>query len=344
LTEPPIDFRSDTLSTPTDAMRAAMAAAEVGDDVYREDPTANRLQQVAADRLGKQASLFFPSGTMANQVAIRLLARPGEEVLVERSGHSHDWELGGAAALSGVQVRAIAGEAGVIEPEHLTPWLGRRPYYQSHVALLILENTHNMAGGRVYPQSTCCEVVEMARAAGLRAYLDGARLFNAAVAVSAPAAELAAPFSVMVSLSKGLSAPVGSILAGDAAFIAEARRARKLFGGGMRQVGVLAAAGLVALEHGGERLAEDRANAARLAAGLLAPGRVRLPYGPVQTNIIVADVRDTGMTAQEFKVAARQRGVLCSTTMGGGVRFLTYRDIEPGDIDIALQRLEPLIA
>lgn len=340
-----IDLRSDTLSTPTEAMRQAMASADVGDDVYDADPTATRLQATAADMLGKQAALFFPSGTMANQVAIHLHARPGEELIAECEGHTNDWELGGAAALSGVQVRAIPGDDGVLRPEHVAPWLQPRPYHQSRIALLVIENTHNMAGGRICPQETCIEVVEMARAAGLRAHLDGARLFNAAVATGRPAAELAAPFdSVMISISKGLSAPIGSLLAGDAAFIAEARRVRKLFGGGMRQVGVIAAAGEVALSDGIARLADDHAHATRLAEGLLAPTKLRLATGRVDTNIVVVDVAATGMSAAEFVAAAEQRAVRCSTTMSGNVRFVTYRDIESADIETALVRLEPLIA
>jgi len=222
--------------------------------------------------------------------------------------------------------------------------LRARPYHQSRVSLLMLENTHNMAGGRVLPQETVVEVVQLARDAGLRCHLDGARLFNAAVATGQPAAELAAPFdSVMISLSKGLSAPIGSILAGDAAFIAEARRTRKMFGGAMRQVGVIAAAGLVALQDGVQRLAQDHANARRLAQGVAAFGRVRMASGGVDTNIVVLDVSGTGMTAREFASQAAKAGVRCSTTMTGQVRFVTYRDIGAPEIETALQRLQPLI-
>jgi threonine aldolase len=299
-----------------------MAEAEVGDDVYGEDPTARRIEALAAERLGKEAALFFPTGTMANQAAIRLHASPGDEAVVEALGHTHDWELGGAAALSGVQLRAVAGEAGVIPPAALAPILARRPYHQSRVRLLILENSHNFAGGRVQPQDVVVETCELARGAGLRCHLDGARLFNAAVASGRRAGELAAPFdSVMISLSKGLSAPAGSLLAGTGSFIAEARRVRKMLGGGMRQVGVLAAAGIVALEEGVAGLAHDHARARELAAGLVATGKAQLPYGEVQTNIVVVDVGESGLGAAVFCDRAREVGVLCSASLSGAVRF-----------------------
>lgn len=338
-----IDLRSDTLSTPTEAMRRAMALAEVGDDAYGEDPTVELLQQAVAERLGKPAALFMPSGTMANQVAIHLHTRPGDELLAEASSHATDLELGAAAALSGVQIRPVSGTAGVITADQLRPHLGPRRHFQARLRLLILENTHNMAGGRVCPLDTAVQVAEMARDAGLRTHLDGARLFNAVVASGHSAARYAAPFdSVMVCLSKGLSAPIGSLLAGNAELITEARRVRAMFGGGMRQVGVIAAAGLVALEHGVDRLADDHANARRLADGLLAGGRVALVGGRVDTNIVALDVTDSGSSAPAFAAAARERGVLCSITPAGAVRLVTYRNISSADIDETLRRLGPL--
>lgn len=340
----PIDLRSDTVTRPTAKMRQAMAEAEVGDDVYGEDPTARRLEDLAAERLGVEAALFFPTGTMANQAAIRVHTCPGDEVVIEQLGHSHDWELGGAAVISGVQLRAVPGDAGVIRPEALSAILAPRPYHQSRVRLLILENTHNFAGGRVQPQDVVVEATARAREAGLRCHLDGARLFNAAVASGRSAAELAAPFdSVMVSLSKGLSAPAGSLLGGSAAFIAEARRVRKLLGGGMRQVGVLAAAGIVALEEGVERLADDHARARELAAGLLATGRARLAYGEVETNIVVVDVSASGLDAAAFYARAREAGVLCSGSVTGAVRFVTHRHVGAADVATALARLQPIL-
>ncbi len=337
-----IDLRSDTVTQPTDAMRRAMAAAEVGDDVYGEDPTVARLQEIGADLLGKPASLFMPTGTMANQVATHLQARPGDEVLIEASGHGVDWELGATAVLSGLQLRAVNGEAGVLHPHHVEAYLATRPYYQSRVAMIVLENTHNMAGGRVYPLPVAREVVALCRERGLRAHLDGARLFNAAIASGRPAAELAADFdTVMVSLSKGLSAPVGSLLAGGADLVREARRVRKLFGGGMRQVGVLAAAALEALQSVVDRLAEDHATARRLADGLLQTGRVSLTFDRVDTNIVVFDVE--GMAAPAFCQAAEDRGVLCTPTAAGAVRLVTHRHITRQIVDDALLRLVPLV-
>ena len=342
MTLTPIDLRSDTVTQPTDAMRHAMAMAEVGDDVYGEDPTVECLQEVGADLLGKPASLFMPTGMMANQVAVHLQTRPGDEVMIEASGHGHDWELGATAVLSGVQLRAIAGEAGVLHPHHVAPHLVSRPYYQSRCTMIVLENTHNMAGGRVCPLEIAREVVAVCRERGLRAHLDGARLFNAAVATERPPSDLAADFdSVMVSLSKGLSAPVGSLLAGGTDLIREARRVRKMFGGGMRQVGVVAAAALVALESGIDRLAEDHASARRLADGLLQTGRVSLTFGHVDTNIVVFDV--DGMVAPAFCHAARERGVLCTPTAAGAVRLVTHRHITTRAVDEALARLLPLV-
>lgn len=342
MTTAPVDLRSDTVTQPTDAMRRAMALAEVGDDVYREDPTVERLQDLGAELLGKPASLFMPTGMMANQVAVHLQARAGDEVLIEASGHGHDWELGAAAVLSGLQLRAVAGEAGVLYPHHVEAHLAMRPYYQSRIAMIVLENTHNMAGGRVYPQEVVSEVVALCRDRGVRAHLDGARLFNAAVACGRTAAELAVDFdSVMVSLSKGLSAPVGSLLAGGVDLIYEARRVRKMFGGGMRQVGVLAAAALVGLESGIDRLAEDHANARRLADGLLQTGRISLTFDHVDTNIVVFNV--DGMSAATFCEAAGERGVLCSPTGAGEVRLVTHRHITRQTVDEALACLLPLV-
>ncbi len=341
-TDAPIDLRSDTVTRPTEAMRRAMATAEVGDDVYGEDPTVERLQDVGADLLGKPAALFMPTGMMANQVALHLQARPGDEVLIEASGHGHDWELGAAAVLSGLQMRPVLGDAGVLLPSHVEPYLRSRPYYQSRPTMIVLENTHNMAGGRIYPLEVAREVVATCRDEGLRAHLDGARLFNAAVASGRSAAVLAAEFdSVMVSLSKGLSAPAGALLAGGADLIREARRVRKMFGGGMRQIGVLAAPALVALEGGIDRLAEDHANARRLADGLLATGRVALTFGHVDTNIVVFDV--DGLSAQSFCDRAVDRRVLCAPTAAGQVRLVIHRHITAPVVDEALARLAPLV-
>jgi threonine aldolase len=339
-----IDLRSDTITRPTPLMREAMALAEVGDDVFGEDPTVAKLQEVAAERMGKEAALFMPSGCMANQVAIRLQTSPGEEVLLEQRGHSIDWELGGAAALSGVQLRPLRSDGGIVRPEHIAEYIEPRPYYRSRVTMLILENTHNMAGGRAVPVEELAATAGSAANAGLATHLDGARLFNAAVALGVDAAEFAAPFdTVMFSLSKGLSAPVGSLLCGPAPLIEEARRVRKMFGGGMRQAGVLAAAGLVALQHGIDRLADDHATARRLAEGIVSTGRVSLAYGHVDTNIVVVDVAGMGTTAERFVSAAEAVGVICASVGPSLVRFVTHRHVNDEIVDEALRRLEPVL-
>jgi len=337
-----IDLRSDTVTQPTAAMRQAMANAEVGDDVYQEDPTVRKLEELAADLLGKQSALFFPTGTMANQAAVHIHCRPGDEAVVERLAHSHDWENGGAAVLSGVQLRAVDGEAGVLDAAVLADVLAPRSELRSRVSLVILENTHNMAGGSVWPPATLAETAAAARAAGTAVHLDGARLPNAAVATGRSMAELAAPFdSVMISLSKGLSAPAGSLLAGSGAFIGEARRVRRLFGGGMRQVGVLAAAGIVALEDQIERLAEDHDRATALAEGLTGLGGVTLAYGHVDSNIIVLDV--PGGSVAELVAGAAERGVLCGQSAAGYMRLVVHRHIDDKAVTSAVECLSALL-
>jgi len=341
---PRIDLRSDTVTRPTPAMREAMALAEVGDDVYGEDPTVARLQTLAAEAMGKEAALFMPSGSMANQVAIHLRASPGDEVLVEQRAHSIDWESGAASVLSGVQLRCLQSDAGIVPPEQLAEYLEPRPYYRSRVSMLILENTHNMAGGRAVPVDALTATAAAAAEAGLATHLDGARIFNAAVALGVPAATIAEPFdTVMFSLSKGLSAPVGSLLCGPAELLGEARRVRSLFGGGMRQVGVLAAAGLVALRHGVDRLADDHASARRLAEGLTASGRLELAFGHVDTNIVVVDVTGWGGTGEQFVAAAAEAGVACGAVGPTHVRLVTHRHVNAEIVDAALARLTPVI-
>ncbi len=338
-----IDLRSDTVTQPTAAMRQAMADAEVGDDVYQEDPTVRRLEELAADLLGKQAALFFPTGTMANQAAVHLHCRPGDEAVVERLAHSHDWENAGAAVLSGVQLRAVDGEAGIIDAAALAEVLAPRTELRSRISLVILENTHNMAGGKAWPLATLSETAAAARAAGAAVHLDGARLPNAAVATGTSMAKLSAPFdSVMISLSKGLSAPAGSVLAGSGAFVREARRVRGLFGGGMRQVGVLAAAGIVALENQFERLAEDHRRASDLAEGLTAGGGASLAYGHVDSNIVVLDVSGGGVAALAARAA--ERGVLCGATATDYMRLVTHRHIDDAAVTTAIDCLGGLLA
>src|SRR5262245_23189824 len=304
-----IDLRSDTVTRPTPEMRRAMAEAEVGDDVYGEDPTVNRLQEAAARLLGLEAALWVPSGVMGNEIAIRVLTRPGQEVLCEERSHVVQVELAGMAALSGVMPRTVAAEEGLLTPEAILGALPPRAYYRSEVGLVVLENTHNLAGGTVYTAERMRAAVAACREAGLAVHLDGARLWNAAVALGVPPAQLAAGVdTLMVTLSKGLCAPAGSLLLASASRIEEARRVRKQLGGGMRQIGVLAAAGLVALETMMPRLAEDHAHA-RLLADALGRCRGARP-ARAQTNIAVAEL-DTPR-AEEAVARLRERGVLAS--------------------------------
>jgi threonine aldolase len=319
-----IDLRSDTVTRPTPEMRRAMAEAEVGDDVYGEDPTVNRLQDLAAEGLGYEAALWVPSGTMANEIAIRVLTRPGDAVLCEERSHVVQYELAGMAALSGVIPKTVRAAQGRLTPEAIRGALTPRAYYRSDVTLAVLENTHNLAGGTVYDVAQTRAALQAAREGGLLVHLDGARLWNAAAALAVPPRELAAGFdTVMVALSKGLCAPAGSLLLSSRARVEEARRVRKQLGGGMRQVGVLAAAGLVALETMAGRLADDHAHAALIARALAGVAGVRVE--PPATNIVVAvlDRPDAAGRAQ----ALAARGVLASAMDARTLRFVTHRDV-----------------
>ena len=317
-------------------MREAMARAEVGDDVYGEDPSVNRLQERVATLLGKEASLFFPSGTMANQAALRVHTRPGDVVIASRDAHILKAEAGAASALSGLQIKTI-GSAGAFEADDVRRALHRADVHLAPTTLLALENTHNAAGGRVFPPTLLNEVARAAREAGLALHLDGARLWNAAVALARPIRELAAPFdTVSVCLSKGLGAPVGSLVAGSHELVERLRRIRKMYGGGMRQAGVLAVAGLFALEHQVARLAEDHANARRLARGLAGLGFA--VEGEPETNLVMFGAADDLAALR----AARERGVLLSRTDPGRLRAVTHLDVSAADIDEALDRFAAL--
>lgn len=352
----PIDLRSDTVTRPDEAMRRAMATAEVGDDVFGEDPTARRLEEAAAALLGHEAALFVPTGTMGNQVALHLHSRgagTGAEVLCEERSHVLLYEMGAMAALSGLLPRPLPGDRGRLDPATVEAAIAPDVPYVARTAVIVAENTHNMHGGTVTRPEAAAALVAVAHRRGLPIHLDGARLFNAAVALGVEAAELAAGFdSVMVSLSKGLGAPVGSLLAGGAAFIAEARRVRKMFGGGMRQVGVLAAAGLVALEDGPARLAEDHQNAAYLATELAALPGIALDPATVETNIVIFGVDPsflaTGRASTEippaaaFTAAAAEVGVLAVPVARDRVRLVTHRDVPRPAVEEAARRLSGL--
>ena len=325
---PVIDLRSDTVTKPTPGMWAAMAAAELGDDVFGEDPTVNRLEAVTAELLGTEAAVFVPSGTMANQIAVKVHTRPGDEMLCEASCHMYVWEAGGPAALSGVTCRTVTGDYGVLDVSQLADKVRPRYDYYARTRLVALENTHNRGGGRVYPQETVRAIADWAHANGLAVHLDGARLWNAHVATGVQLADLCRPFdSVSVCFSKGLGAPIGSALAGPKGLIAEARRVRKLLGGGMRQAGVLAAAALYALENNIARLADDHANAKVIAAAAEDTPGLRLDPTTVETNLVWMELEPDLAAAPTVAARLREKGVLVHAAGPTTLRACTHLDV-----------------
>jgi len=308
-------------------MRAAMAAAEVGDDVYGEDPAINRLEERAAEVFGREAAIFVPTGTMGNVIGIRLHTQHGQEVICEARSHVLDWEMGMIAAFAGCQVRTVAAPRGILTWANIAQAIAPPIYYRAQTGLICLENSHNMAGGTVTPLSVFEEIWAGARRAGLPVHLDGARVFNAAAALGIPVAELTRGFdTVMFCLSKGLGAPVGSMLVGSREMIGRARSIRKALGGGMRQAGVLAAAGLIALEDGPAQLPEDHRNARLLAEAVAASDAAEIDLDAVQTNIVIFRLVEGG--AAEFVVQLQQRGVLASAIGKDAVRFVTHLDVD----------------
>lgn len=324
----PIDLRSDTVTRPSAEMRKAMADAPVGDDQYGEDPTVNRLQERVAELLGKEAALFVPSGTMANQIALKLLTRPGEEVLVGENAHIHWLEAGAGVANAGVLFTAI-GAGGLFNAEAFRAALKPRGHIVfPATALVALENTHNLGGGRVWRQQETAAICAAAREVGVASYLDGARLFNASVASGVSMVELARPFDlVSVALSKGLGCPVGSVLVGGKDLIVQAVTQRRRFGGAMRQSGILAAAGLYALDHHVEQLAEDHANARLIAERLAAVRGVLLDLATVETNIIVFRLAPDMLEAAPIVARAKEKGILISALGARTLRVVTHRDV-----------------
>lgn len=326
-----IDLRSDTVTRPTSAMREAMAAAEVGDDVYGEDPTVNRLERDAALVFGKEAAIFVPTGTMGNQIAIRLHTEHGQEVICEARSHVLDWEMATMAAFSGCQARPVAAERGVLTWDSIRRAIGPKIYYRQPTGLVCLENTHNMAGGTVTPLEVLKEVWRGSKEAGLPIHLDGARVFNAAATLGVNVAELTDGFdTVMFCLSKGLGAPVGSILVGSSKAIERARVFRKALGGGMRQAGVLAAAGLIALHDMTKRLGEDHANARLLAESVAAESNAEVDLDGVQTNIVIFHLR-AAADAGAFCARLKHKGVLASVIGPHTVRLVTHYDVSRSD-------------
>lgn len=334
-----IDLRSDTVTKPTPAMREAMAQSEVGDDVYGEDPTVNRLEAMAAELLGKEAALFVPTGVMGNQLAIRLHTRPGDEVIVERSSHIIRYEGGSASSLSGVQLCCVPGDRGRLSPESVEAAIRPKDLHQPPTTLVCLEQTHNVGGGSVYPLETIHRITEVARAHGLALHLDGARLFNAVVKTGVSAADYARPFdTVSFCLSKGLGAPVGSVVVSDSARVQTLRRLRKVFGGGMRQVGVLAAAGVYALEHHIARLAEDHANAHYLATLLEDIPGVVVDVKAVETNMVMFQIPRSSKSTERLLVDCREAGVLLNAVGDRAFRVVTHLDVNREDM-VAASRI-----
>ncbi len=342
-----IDLRSDTVTKPTDEMRAAMAAAEVGDDVYGEDPTVNRLQKRAAAIFEREAAIFVPTGSMGNTIAVKVHSQPGQEVVIEERGHILNYELGAAGVISGVTFRPVtsADTSGHPTWDEIKPALHiGQPYYVSPTGLICLENSHNFAGGSVMTAEHCAALCNEAHAAGLPVHMDGARIFNAAAAHSTTVADLTRHCdSVMFTLSKGLGAPAGSILLGTSEFIAEARVWRKRLGGGMRQIGILAAAGLMALEKGPARLPEDHANAKALANGLAAIGGIAVDPDRVVTNIVILDISATSRSAEQITAALKERGIL-AIGFGSSIRMVTHRDVSAEDITETLSTVRDVVA
>jgi threonine aldolase len=333
-----IDLRSDTVTRPTEGMRRAMLEAPVGDDVFGEDPTVNRLEEYVADLLGKEASLYAPSGTMTNQIGVQVNTNRGEEVLLHEGSHIFVYEAGAPAMLSSVQLRILPGENGILASETVRAAVRPRDVHFPRSSLLCLENTHNTAGGKVFPLEDFAAVAETAKEHGLKVHLDGARLFNAQAATGIPAREWCSHAdTVSVCSSKGLGAPVGSLLAGDEETISEARRARKAFGGGMRQAGIIAAASLYAFENNVERLSEDHKRARNLAAGLREAGYdAREP----DTNLVLVAVDDP----PEFLRALAREDVLATPGKPGFVRLCTHLDVGDNDIETAVEAATRILA
>jgi threonine aldolase len=338
-----IDLRSDTVTRPTPAMRAAMASAEVGDDVYGEDPTVNRLEARAAEIFGREAALFVPTGTMGNQIAVRMHTEHGQEVICESRGHLMDWEMASVATFSGCQLRTVYVDRGILTWPLIRQVVSSRPGFRARTGLVALENTHNMAGGTVMPLEVAEEIWAGAADAGLPTHLDGARIFNAATALNMPVDQLTRGFSsVMFCLSKGLCAPVGSMLVSSRENIERARNFRKALGGGMRQAGVLAAAGLIALNEMTARLDEDHQNAKLLACALSKLPQVELDPGLVQTNIVIFGLRGE-RDAQSLVDALAARGVLAGSVGARAVRLVTHHDVDRAACERAVAILVEVI-
>jgi threonine aldolase len=339
-----VDLRSDTVTRPTAEMRQAMAAAEVGDDVYGEDPTVNKLEKRAAELFGKEAALFVPTGCMGNLISIKIWTHHGSEVICEERSHVNLYELASMSAIAGCMPRVVRGEDGILTWEEIRAAIRPKIYYDSQTAMVSLENTSNMAGGTVYPTDRVNEICDEAHKLGLKVHLDGARIFNAATALGDHVAVMTKKVdSVMFCLSKGLGAPVGSMVAGSKAFIEKARIYRKMLGGGMRQAGVIAAAGLMALEKSPARLHVDHENAKFLAEGMAQIPGLKIDPAKVRSNIVVFDCAATGMTAVELCDAVHAHGVWAQDTALYSVRVVTHCDVDHSGCERALAVLKEVV-
>ncbi|SEB84821.1 low-specificity L-threonine aldolase [Paenibacillus sp. GP183] len=340
-----IDLRSDTVTKPTQEMLEEMIHAEVGDDVYGEDPTVNQLETLAARMLGKESALFVTSGTQGNQLAVLSHTQRGDEVIVERSSHIYYFEVGGMSALSGVQPAPIAGIKGMMDIDEIEKTIRVENIHYPRTGLICLENTHNRGGGTVISLDYTKKVCELAKAHEIKTHLDGARLFNASVALGIPVSELASPFdSVQICLSKGLSAPVGSILAGNQRFIKSARKYRKMLGGGMRQAGVIAAAGIVALTKMADRLQDDHTNARSLALGLSKLPGLFIDMDSVQTNMVYGVIVEPDLTARQLADSLEKQYIRIHVIDSKTFRLVTHKDIDSNDIPIVVDCMQQFFA
>jgi threonine aldolase len=339
-----IDLRSDTVTKPTPAMRKAMAEAQVGDDVFGEDPTVNILQEKVANLLGKEAALFVPSGTMGNQLSIKSHTEPGDEVIIESSSHPYNFEGGAGAALSGIQFQCLRGVRGIFDASQIEEAIRPADHHFPVTKLVCLENTHNRGGGSIFPLEKMAEIYRLAKSKALLVHLDGARLWNASAATGIKPHEYAQwADSVSVCLSKGLGAPIGSLVAGSKLFVDRVHRFRKMFGGGMRQVGIIAAAGIYALDHHVERLREDHQNAKRLAVSLKEFKGVSIDPRHVETNIVIFDVANTRMTTLQVAEAMKKEGVLIHVIGKTQIRLVTHLNVTAEDIEKALKAFKKIL-
>jgi threonine aldolase len=340
-----IDLRSDTATRPSREMRQFMADAEVGDEQIREDPTVNKLQDMVAELTGKEAALFLPSGTMCNAIGIKIHTKPGDKIIMERDAHPFTSESGGPAVMSGVMTTLVDGDRGIFTANDVKRLVPPVTFHSAPTTLVLFENTHNKGGGRVWPLETLNEAADMAHDLGLTTHMDGARLLNAVVASDIPAKVWSEKMdTVWIDLSKGLGAPVGGVLAGTKEKMEEARRYKHMFGGAMCQAGIIAAAGVYALEHNVDRMADDHENAQRLATGLSAIGGIKLLHDTIDTNLVFFDVADTGKAAPDIAAALKEKGVLMGAQGPTRFRAVTHIDVSKDDIETALKAMQEVVA